>query len=437
MNIYEKILKLSEEIAALQKENEKNLPYNINIIDELRANENAHSRIFGKILKYKVNDRHLFLESFLSRMGIECEVINPVITVEKDRIDCLIRDDNYAVIIENKVHNAVDQKNQIDRYFKTMRDNYNHDPDNIYIIYLTRSGEKEVSELSLSSGLREILGDRFIKCNFREHILQWLEFDAIPNCQYKDTTLISAIQQYIDHLKGLFYLRESQKDMQDDIKKFLKEKFSFGFDKENGEFYNALENTKKLLMQLDNLKIEQRDHLRRRVLEAVHSAIGKSKWQPVVAVNKEVDFDNSVNDANFGFKCIESDAVLKYESKEYRLSFEIQSWKRIICGVFINNDNKAKDFFINEFKKQFEEQNKKPDKELNLNVISNNFWVYLNPADQYNIYGNEIGLVFYDDRFNSIFIEKHEEIASAIVEKIGMMKEAWNVICEKKIRFSK
>ena len=30
----------------------QNQPYNINIIDELHANENAHSRIMGKLLAY-------------------------------------------------------------------------------------------------------------------------------------------------------------------------------------------------------------------------------------------------------------------------------------------------------------------------------------------------------------------------------------------------
>ena len=44
----------------------KNLPYNINVIDELHANENAHSRILQKLLQYQDGFyRYRILESLL------------------------------------------------------------------------------------------------------------------------------------------------------------------------------------------------------------------------------------------------------------------------------------------------------------------------------------------------------------------------------------
>ena len=44
---------------------EKLLPYHFNVIDELHANENAHSRILQKILLYKHKNEYPFLHSFL------------------------------------------------------------------------------------------------------------------------------------------------------------------------------------------------------------------------------------------------------------------------------------------------------------------------------------------------------------------------------------
>ena len=48
-NTLDIVEKINEYIAR----KEKDLPYNINVIDELHANENAHSRILCKLLQYK------------------------------------------------------------------------------------------------------------------------------------------------------------------------------------------------------------------------------------------------------------------------------------------------------------------------------------------------------------------------------------------------
>ena len=74
------------------------LPFHFNVIDELHANENAHSRIVARLFEYKEYNTHPFLESFFNRVGIGESVKQAIITVEKDRIDCLIKDENYAVI---------------------------------------------------------------------------------------------------------------------------------------------------------------------------------------------------------------------------------------------------------------------------------------------------------------------------------------------------
>ena len=43
----------------------KHQPYHINLIDELHANENAHTRILVKLLQYQKNGSSFVLDSFL------------------------------------------------------------------------------------------------------------------------------------------------------------------------------------------------------------------------------------------------------------------------------------------------------------------------------------------------------------------------------------
>ena len=91
----------------------KNLPYNINVIDELHANENAHSRILRKLLQYQDSfNRYRILESlihYISLLEGKTEFANikiqaPTITQETERIDLWVRDTKtkYSIIFENK-----------------------------------------------------------------------------------------------------------------------------------------------------------------------------------------------------------------------------------------------------------------------------------------------------------------------------------------------
>ena len=49
------LIKLASEIANIEKEEREKLPYNANIIDDIRIDENAHSRILATLLKYAIH----------------------------------------------------------------------------------------------------------------------------------------------------------------------------------------------------------------------------------------------------------------------------------------------------------------------------------------------------------------------------------------------
>lgn len=195
-------------IFDLYKKEQAKLPFHINVIDELWANENAHSRILFKLLQYKADNELVLLESFIDMLPSEVPKIRtPNINCNVKYIDLLIEEPGqYAIIIENKIHGAADQLKQLERYIEKV-DKLGIKPENIWIIYLTRDGSKKVGEHSLSEGMKSKLGDRFVEMNYRIHILPWLRDEVLPNCKLDDAMLISALKQYIDHLEGLFRLR--------------------------------------------------------------------------------------------------------------------------------------------------------------------------------------------------------------------------------------
>lgn len=104
-------LEFADELHKIILEEKKKLPYHLNVIDELHINENGHSRILHKLLCFKNDkDNFEFLESFVSYLQEHThskefnriKVQHPEITQEEERIDLWVRDENYAIILENK-----------------------------------------------------------------------------------------------------------------------------------------------------------------------------------------------------------------------------------------------------------------------------------------------------------------------------------------------
>lgn len=70
------------------------LPYHINVIDLLHANENAHSRILLKLLQQSYKGKYEILESFVNEFmkGFNHKIEKPLFSAETYRIDLLIRE---------------------------------------------------------------------------------------------------------------------------------------------------------------------------------------------------------------------------------------------------------------------------------------------------------------------------------------------------------
>ena len=58
-------LNLAHALGEYYEVQKKSLPFHINVIDELHANENAHTRILTQLLKYREDGKYTILRAFL------------------------------------------------------------------------------------------------------------------------------------------------------------------------------------------------------------------------------------------------------------------------------------------------------------------------------------------------------------------------------------
>ena len=271
------LLNLAKEISEIIN---RNRVYNANIITELHANENAHSRILRMFLQYDDGTKSYpvlkrFLEIPKIKNVLSSSVVfkTPYFANEQERIDVLIEEPHsFAIIIENKIKGATDQKRQLERYIESVNAHGDGVPyDNIYAIYLTDNGEKIVDECSLTDNAKNYLGyndecdmGRFIPLNYRYDILPWLEKEVLPNCAYNEDLLISALKQYIDYLKCMFGIIENEEQ-----KILIMEKLK----KEIGISGNDLESVEKCFKTIEELEC-----LKNRIVELKKDIVANANW---------------------------------------------------------------------------------------------------------------------------------------------------------------
>jgi hypothetical protein len=203
---FDEIMSLVEVYNEAQSE----LPYHINLVDLLHANENAHSRILEKLLCYRNAEKQFtILNSFFQLCDFKLSIDNPKISSGTQYIDILIQDKNYAVIIENKIKyrwNIHDEPNQIANYIEKLQKTYSNDQ--IYVLYLphdnaSQTPQEESWQNKNGKSYKDDFKNRFRVIAYREKILPLLKKMKIED---KEISLCCALQQYIDHLETMFNL---------------------------------------------------------------------------------------------------------------------------------------------------------------------------------------------------------------------------------------
>ena len=288
-----------DSVSATFKQLKAKQPYNINVIDELHANENANSRILAKLFQFKNEaGQYEILQSFVDYLqnnsrSEEFSRINlshPTITQEEERIDIWIRDTEYAIIMENKIYDANDQEAQLARYI-TKTENKGYPLENIFVIYLPSSTYEPseqtwilVDDKGNEHNYAPEFENRYLNLSFRDHIYPWLKHDIVPNVRQKDFYLLNALNQYVDYLEGMFYLREIDKKLNMEIQELLGQKLELDKKPSLEEKYKVvnqkISDIKDIISQLESL----RDNISRQkvdeIIERYDFAQNVDDWYP-------------------------------------------------------------------------------------------------------------------------------------------------------------
>lgn len=156
---FEQILTSFKSVKENAVEHNRKYSCNFNPLHEfVKLNETMHSKMLAYLLNPVAGhgQKDLFLQDFLKFIGIaNPELGQWIVTAEKDRVDIMLkrREPNSVVLIENKSNGAIDQPNQLYRYWhKEMYRNpeYSKEKVNYYkIIYLPGDESKIPCESSL------------------------------------------------------------------------------------------------------------------------------------------------------------------------------------------------------------------------------------------------------------------------------------------------
>lgn len=257
--------------TTLFKLTNKSIERDKNILYENSKNdENWHSRILRMLLEYHIDNSYPILGSFINLLkkdnNLPIKDLNeysqpPYIYYQRENIDILIRIENDAIIIENKINWASDQEQQIERYIKSVISDPNIE--NVYVIYLTSDGTKQVAEYSYTEEAKR-LARSFIPLNYKDHILPWLrELQGDLNNQILSSSLVL----YIDYLSRMF--EQPGKDQITITNQLLEEMNNNKINLDSLEAcFNIVEGASKLLDELtkikeDKIKKTAEDHIKK------------------------------------------------------------------------------------------------------------------------------------------------------------------------------
>ncbi|EKT3957324.1 PD-(D/E)XK nuclease family protein [Flavobacterium psychrophilum] len=298
------------------------LPYRLNLLDDLSTNENAHSKFLIRLLQHQsalINFINFINNDKSSNFTFDVSTIKkPILTYEKLRIDGLIKENNkYAIIIENKIHNAVEQEHQIGRYINKCK-SIGFSVEQIFVIYLTRTERDNHSEQTWGNEYSLAnFNKRYSKLSYESKILPWLE-SYLRTLSPKEELIKSAVIQYIDHLKHFFNKKEIYSKMNAELQNFLTTELNLNTD--NAE---SIEVVERKISEISNLK-EQLEELARVTKKKLFEDWKKN-------LDEHFEFTEYVKFNQSKDSFIKTGVTLEYEGKVFSILIE-HNYKSIYFG---------------------------------------------------------------------------------------------------------
>lgn len=373
----DELYKIVRTYLSTRMELRKKLPYCLNLLDELHANENAHTRILIKLLAFEQNGQKIFLEKFLQiinkelfnnndkdeKFKIDYSKEDFKIYEQYSYIDCYIVSSNYAIIVENKINGARDRWEQIKKYIETTQ-NKKYSNNKIYVVYLTNDGSKTVSNESFTIDAKKYVDyddvnyGRFIPLNYRNHILPILQGSLKEQGVKSEKRLETALFQYIDYLKGRFSMREEEKMYYKDICTELKAIMPLKNNIDEKSFYEEIKKIKNDLNSfLDKIKIEPFQEKAERIKDHFNN----DNYFPFsgLEIYNEEEFPIVV------FK------TFKFEDDDYKLDIMIDLDGFLLTFKYMQPDKKTEP--INQTIKEILNKNDFAEESLTKRIESNDF----------------------------------------------------------------
>ena len=258
MDYVVELLELYDIIRDVKEEEKKKLPYRFNALIEANPLEPDVSRMLAGFFMQKTSGEYRVLKSFVKTFWddkLAAMITIPIISTEETvigecRTDILIYEkDKYAIVLENKIWDAVDQPHQLANYIDAMLSSrYGFGKEQIYVAYLPKTNDHEPSMNSWKSqevggSYKEEFQDRYRLLDFAEKILPWLESSKAVQ-EINEEYFEHSRFLFIDFLKRKLDLDSIDKMEQKEIEKKLKEHLYTG---------DAVADTGKLLQMIDKL----------------------------------------------------------------------------------------------------------------------------------------------------------------------------------------
>ena len=479
-------LKLLDDFAKYCKEEQKNIPYNFNILDEQCGHivENSHTNVLMKLLEYKNHYGYVFLNNFLSNIcnGFD-DIKDDIKDYEKEevsfvrekyyltgRIDGLIyQKDRFALIIENKVNGAGNTDKQLKKYIegvlkdKNIFDEHISDKEGkIWVVFLTKDGnenpDNESVEYMLNNGICDkdktnkdnIEGQRYRAISYKENILPWLKEEIQPIVMQKEQILNTGLIQYIDFLEGMLGERSYDKDLINNGKEWLKEWLE-----NNGinlSETNKMDKFKVINKHLNKIKIDIDKSFKERIKKKnddsniaelrryagiLNNLIDEFNEEPMkdfIEITSNY-FDKKIKDSNKYGKC-----VIRHVWNYYYIQIRYSSWPRSVhfewyMGVGRLVEKNPKDSFTfcfhvekTELRDVFKDEKiKKCFEEHGFDTLTETQKIL---SFSKNVTVNDSGNPFHKDRqeLNVFLEETYSSIDSELIETINNILEQTGTI---------
>ncbi len=291
------LLKLYDIIQDVKEEERKKLPYRFNVLLDANPLEPDVSRILAGFFMQKTNGDYRVLKDFVRTFwggDLAAMITNPTISTEEAvigdcRTDILIYEkDKYAIVLENKIWDAVDQPHQLANYIDAMLSSrYGFCKEQVYVAYLPKTDDHEPSLNSWKSqergdSYKDEFQDRYRLLDFSEKILPWLESSKAVQGINEDYFEHSRFL-FIDFLKRKLDLDSIDKMEQKEIEKKLKDHLYTD---------DAVADAGKLLQMIDKLPRIPMDEVVKRltVLRKERTKAAMQQWMNML----EVDYPDYV-----------------------------------------------------------------------------------------------------------------------------------------------